>query len=192
MLGFISQCNELFFFEKRVPYQQNKVECWLQAAETNMQDTIGKLINYAVNTFPKQSLDEWILDYPQQVILTTIHLILTHEINELFEEMRKEKENGGDGHRASDDNGGDSDDDYSAATPKTPDTRDLIKNSQISINHHRNLSQHISQKSSVRFMRQREEYIADHQGRRVSTHGNQSSSAYSGMNQRGIRTLRQQ
>jgi hypothetical protein len=22
------------------------------------------LINYAVNTFPKQSLDEWILDYP--------------------------------------------------------------------------------------------------------------------------------
>lgn len=60
-----------------------------------MQETVGKLINYAVNTFPKQSLDEWILDYPQQVILTTIHLILTHEINELFEEMRKEKEGEG-------------------------------------------------------------------------------------------------
>ena len=54
-----------------------------------MQETIGKVINYAVNTFPKQSLDEWSLDYPQQIILTTIHLILTHEINELFEEFRQ-------------------------------------------------------------------------------------------------------
>ena len=105
-----------------------------------MQETVGKLINYAVNTFPKQSLDEWILDYPQQVILTTIHLILTHEINELFEEMRKEKEgDGGRGQNGSDN--GDSDDDYTGATPKTPDTRDLIKNSQIS---HRTVSQHVS------------------------------------------------
>lgn len=104
-----------------------------------MQETVGKLINYAVNTFPKQSLDEWILDYPQQVILTTIHLILTHEINELFEEMRKDKDGGENGgekrERNQSDNGGDESDeggDYSGATPKTPDTRDLIKNSQIS------------------------------------------------------------
>jgi hypothetical protein len=65
------------------------------------------------------------------VILTTIHLILTHEINELFDEMRKNKE-GQDPHgrnRQSSDNGGDSEDDYTGATPKTPDTRDLVKNS---------------------------------------------------------------
>ena len=29
------------------------------------------------------------MDYPLQTILTTIHLILTHEINELFEDMQK-------------------------------------------------------------------------------------------------------
>jgi hypothetical protein len=57
-----------------------------------MQETVGKMINFAVSSFPKQSLDEWILDYPQQVILTTIHLILTHEINELFEDSKKIKE----------------------------------------------------------------------------------------------------
>ena len=52
-----------------------------------MQETVAKMINYAVSSFPKQSLDEWILDYPQQVIITTIHLILSHEINELLEEL---------------------------------------------------------------------------------------------------------
>jgi hypothetical protein len=41
-----------------------------------------------VASFPKQSLDEWILDYPLQTILTTVHLILTHEINELFDDTQ--------------------------------------------------------------------------------------------------------
>ena len=50
-----------------------------------MQVTIGSLIAQAVASFPKQSLDEWILDYPLQTIVSTIHLILTHEINELLE-----------------------------------------------------------------------------------------------------------
>ncbi len=54
-----------------------------------MQQTMGHLISQAVSTFPKQSLDEWILDYPLQTIMTTIHLILTHEINELFEDLCK-------------------------------------------------------------------------------------------------------
>ena len=54
-----------------------------------MQQTMGNLISQAVSTFPKQSLDEWILDYPLQTIMSTIHLILTHEINELFEDLVK-------------------------------------------------------------------------------------------------------
>ena len=41
--------------------------------------------------------------------------------------MRKEKE--GEGGRANGSENGDSEDDYTGATPKTPDTRDLIKNS---------------------------------------------------------------
>lgn len=78
------------------------------------------MINYAVASFPKQSLDEWILDHPQQIILTTIHLILTHEVNELFEEMKQKR--GGDKHE------GEDSDDYTEdeVTPKTPDTRQII------------------------------------------------------------------
>jgi len=65
VLGLISENSELFLFENKVAYNRGKAECWLQGVESNMQESIGKLINYAVNTFPKQSLDEWILDYPQ-------------------------------------------------------------------------------------------------------------------------------
>jgi hypothetical protein len=36
----------------------------LTNVETCMQQTLGNLISEAVATFPKQSLDEWILDYP--------------------------------------------------------------------------------------------------------------------------------
>ncbi len=60
-------------------------------------------------------------------------MILTHEINELFEEMRKEKDGEvNDGRDPNSDNGADSDEDYTGTNPKTPDTRDLIKNSHIS------------------------------------------------------------
>ena len=91
---------ELFLFEKPVEFT-DKPDQWLLKTESSMQDTIGKMINYAVASFPKQSLDEWILDHPQQIILTTIHLILTHEVNELFEEMKQKR--GGDKHEGEDD-----------------------------------------------------------------------------------------
>ena len=78
-------------FSKPVQYDQRDISITLSNVETSMQQTIGNLISEAVATFPKQSLDEWILDYPLQTIMTTIHLILTHEINELFEDIAQNK-----------------------------------------------------------------------------------------------------
>ena len=78
-------------FSKPVQYDQRDISATLSNVETSMQQTIGNLISEAVATFPKQSLDEWILDYPLQTIMTTIHLILTHEINELFEDIAQNK-----------------------------------------------------------------------------------------------------
>lgn len=95
-----------------------------------MQDTVAHMINYAVSSFPKQSLDEWILDFPQQVILTTVHLILTHEINELFEDMRKDEASEGreEGHPSDEEE--EEEDEEEAATPNT---RDVVKQSQTVI-----------------------------------------------------------
>lgn len=79
----VSRYGELLRFER--PVDWTDVCGMLQGVEVAMQATIGSMIGQAVASFPKQSLDEWILDYPLQTIVSTIHLILTHEINELFE-----------------------------------------------------------------------------------------------------------
>jgi len=90
VLGMVSRFKELFLFEKGIPLEQDN---WFIKVESEMQSTIAKMISYAVSSFPKQSLDLWILDYPQQVVTTTLHLILSHEINEILEaNMAEEKE----------------------------------------------------------------------------------------------------
>lgn len=158
VLGMISQTKELFLFEKKVSITE-KPELWLQKVELAMQETIGKSINYAVASFPKQSLDEWILDHPQQIILTTIHLILTHEVNELFEEMRrtgKAKRH----HYDEDGEGEDMSEEEEQsqyyddeATPKTPNTRDLIKHSRVSSMWSGKRSSQNSYRSSLRALK---------------------------------------
>ena len=87
ILGMISHQSDLLLFNRSVAYN-SKPEVWLLKTEFCAHETIGKLIGNAVSSFPKQPLDEWIVDYPQQTILSTIHLILTHEINEMLHEMR--------------------------------------------------------------------------------------------------------
>lgn len=83
----ISHRSDLLLFERSINYHP-RAEVWLLKVEYSAQETVGKLIGNAVSSFPKQPLDEWIIDYPQQTILSTIHLILTHEINEMLHEMR--------------------------------------------------------------------------------------------------------
>lgn len=85
VLGMISLNKELFLFETPVP-MVNGVESWLVAVERSMRETISKMLSYAVTSFLTSPLDEWILDFPQQIILTTLHLILSHEINEVLEQ----------------------------------------------------------------------------------------------------------
>jgi hypothetical protein len=89
VLGLISRHKEMFLFEKPVMFDGKDLSMTLASVEITMQQTLSSLISHAVASFPKQSLDEWILDYPLQTILTTVHLILTHEINELFDDTQK-------------------------------------------------------------------------------------------------------
>jgi hypothetical protein len=74
-----------------VDFIPQDVTGWLTKVEIKMQQTVGSLVSQAVGSFPKQSLDEWIMDYPLQTILTTIHLILTHEINELLSDKNQQE-----------------------------------------------------------------------------------------------------
>jgi hypothetical protein len=49
-------------------------------------------MQYAVKSFATRALDEWVLDYPQQIVMTTLNLVLTNEINDILEEKQRLKE----------------------------------------------------------------------------------------------------
>lgn len=110
VLGMISQNKELFLFESPVLIDNENraikevegyevsgtgtgnVEQWLLKVEQSMQETMRKQMQYAVKSFATRALDEWVLDYPQQVVVTTLNLVLTNEINDILEERQRQKE----------------------------------------------------------------------------------------------------
>ena len=125
----------MFLFDRPVMYDGKDLQTTLSSIEITMQQTVSSHISHAVTSFPRQSLDEWILDHPLQTILTTVHLILTHEINELFEDLQKRhggEEDGGIGGSGSEYGMGHGEylDRYAPnhllGLTKTPDTRDLV------------------------------------------------------------------
>lgn len=103
VLGMISQNKELFLFESPVQIENDNkaikevegyevsgtgtgnVEQWLIKVEKSMQETMQKQMQYAVKSFATRALDEWVLDYPQQVIMTTLNLVLTNEVNDILD-----------------------------------------------------------------------------------------------------------
>lgn len=48
----INSNRELFLFEKPVEIKQG-IEVWLRNVEISMQETIAKMISYAISSFPK-------------------------------------------------------------------------------------------------------------------------------------------
>ncbi len=58
---------------------------WVLKFEYQMQQTVSKSIAQAINSFTKASLEEWVLDFPVQVVLTAAHMIITHEMSELLQ-----------------------------------------------------------------------------------------------------------
>lgn len=82
--GMIGHMGDTLLFETPVPII-GTVEAWMSEVERQMKETLAKYTNYSISSFSKQSLDEWVLDYPQQVVINTILLILTHEVTELFD-----------------------------------------------------------------------------------------------------------
>lgn len=83
IVGVIGPNQDVLMLETPVAVHAG-VENWMSELEVEIGTTLRKLVSAAISSFPKQSLDEWILDYPIQTILTTITLIITHEITELF------------------------------------------------------------------------------------------------------------
>lgn len=53
VLGMISHVKELFLFEQPVKMQGLQIDQLLLKVQEQMQESVGKQINYAVSAFPK-------------------------------------------------------------------------------------------------------------------------------------------
>ena len=91
ILGIIDRHNEYLPFKKPVLGKGRSLETVLKKIELESQSSVNHWINQSITSFPHYSLDEWILDYPVQVVVSAIHLIVTHEIYEMMKVLEKGK-----------------------------------------------------------------------------------------------------
>lgn len=76
----ISNYKELLLFDNKV-FLEDDLEKWLPNLEIQMKYTILEKINTAAQNFETMIFDEWIFQYPQYVITTSLQAIITNEIN---------------------------------------------------------------------------------------------------------------
>lgn len=85
VLGMIGINHELLLFREAVAIHSS-VEKWISEVETMMKISLQHALTRALNTFTTMSIDDWVQDFPLQVIFTSLYLILTHELTELIME----------------------------------------------------------------------------------------------------------
>lgn len=83
VLGFVSSNKELFLFDQHVSMSK-PLESWLAETELAMQDSLRKQMIDSIENFTREPIEEWVLDYPQQIALSTMHLILSQEITDIL------------------------------------------------------------------------------------------------------------
>ena len=81
VLGMLSRNRELFLFDRQVKMGK-KIETWLSSCEDAMRVSVKKHMKNAILRFANQPIEEWIGDYPQQVAISVIHLVVSQEISD--------------------------------------------------------------------------------------------------------------
>ena len=82
-MGFVSTNKELLLFDQHVS-MSSPIEQWLSEVELSMQDSLRKQMIDAIENFLTEPIEEWVLDYPQQICYQTLSLILSQEINDVL------------------------------------------------------------------------------------------------------------
>ena len=83
VLGMIGKNKEMLLFDRQIQISK-KVEEWLVNVEDSMRISVKKHMKNGILRFSNQPIEEWILDYPQQVAISVLHLILCQEINDIL------------------------------------------------------------------------------------------------------------
>ena len=76
IMGMLSRNRELFLFDRQVKMGRS-IENWLVGVEDAMRVSVKKHMKNAILRFANQPIEEWIGDYPQQVAISVIHLVIS-------------------------------------------------------------------------------------------------------------------
>ena len=75
-MGMLSRNRELFLFDRQVKMGRS-IENWLVGVEDAMRVSVKKHMKNAILRFANQPIEEWVGDYPQQVAISVIHLVIS-------------------------------------------------------------------------------------------------------------------
>ncbi|OHT12762.1 Dynein heavy chain family protein [Tritrichomonas foetus] len=69
-------------FENPVDGDTHEIEDWLNAFEEEMKNTLKEQIKISLQDYPKKKKDEWIGDYPAQVVLIANQILWTQQVTQ--------------------------------------------------------------------------------------------------------------
>ena len=84
IIGMLSFKEELFKFETTIEKNPLSLIDFLNEVEEEMKKSFKSAISDSINLFPLHPLDEWIFDSPNQIIVSSLHMIVSHEIYEMY------------------------------------------------------------------------------------------------------------
>ena len=83
VLGMVGKSKELLLFDRQVQMSK-RVEDWMSQLEEAMRIAVKKHMKNGILRFSNQPIEEWILDYPQQVSISVLHMVLCQEITDIL------------------------------------------------------------------------------------------------------------
>lgn len=84
IIGMLSYNNENFYFESKIEKNQKSICNILLDVEEEMKKTFTSMLLNSINIFPSQALENWIFSAPNQIIISSLHMIVSHEMYEMY------------------------------------------------------------------------------------------------------------
>lgn len=92
VLGIVSRDGEeIDFLEPCV--LEGKVEEWLQVLLDTIKERLKEILADAVITYAERPREEWLMDYPAQIVLVACQIYWTSDVNDAFEALEENNEN---------------------------------------------------------------------------------------------------
>ena len=83
-IGMSSFYEEFFKFDKEIEPNLSNLINYYQEIEDEMKRSFAISISNSINLLPLHSIEEWMFESPNQIVLASLHMIVSHELYEMF------------------------------------------------------------------------------------------------------------